>query len=429
MLRPYQVEGRRKIVESYNAGSRSICVVAPTGSGKTVLISDIARGHEAKGGSPLITVHRHPLIPQTIAKLKAAGVDNVSVIAPGYTESPGAKVRIATIQSLLCRGELPDASMLLMDEAHHYVADAWGAVAAKYAHALRIGFTATPERSDGTPLGDLFDSLVVIATIPELTALGHLVPCDVIAPPRQTRTLAWDPVDAWFEHAFNRPTVVFAGGCEDGKLLADRFNGRGIAAGYVDGDTPAEERDATLAAFAAGELRIVVNIFVLTEGWDCPSSEVCMIARGCSHAGTFLQMVGRVLRPFPGKDRALLLDLRGVVHEHGLPDESRSFSLEGRAISGGEAPVKTCPVCSHVCAIACRVCPTCDAEFAFDTTEDRCALVKITKAEVERGFFVSQLEEATRRGYKPGFAAHRFQEKFGRFPAKYWREFVSRRAA
>ena len=186
-------------------------------------------------------------------------------------------------------------------------------------------------------------------------------------------------------------------------------------------------RDARLEAFASGDLDVITNVFVLTEGWDAPRAEICMLARGCTSTGTYLQMVGRVLRPSPGKSSARLIDLRGAVHDHGLPDEGRTFSLEGRAISGGAAPVKTCPTCSLVVALAIQTCPGCG--FAFPPAScdpDIVGLTKIERDDRERGYFASLVEQARLRGYKTGWAGYKFREKFGRFPAKLLREHVAR---
>lgn len=418
-LRVLQRRAYAEMRKAYARGVRRLLVCAPTGFGKTILIAFVVVQHIARGGRVLIVVHRRELVRQTWAKLRAAGLDE------------SAPVVVETVQSLLARGSLPPATLVVLDEAHHYVADEWKQLAAAYPEAILLGFTATPERADGAPLGDAFDDMIVAATVPELIELGDLCPCDVIAPPRPTSALAWDPLAAWLEHADRRPTISFHSGVKEARDQAASFRAIGVAAAHVDGEMPEGERDAVIEAFCRGDLTVLTNVFCLTEGFDAPRTAVVMLARGCSSTGSYLQMIGRALRPSPGKDAALLIDLRGAVHRHGLPDEARTFSLDGRAISGGgEAPVKTCASCNHACAIACRTCPTCGASFDATTcVVDRCELVKIGRAEQERGFFVDCLETAQMRGFKPGWVAHRFKEKFGRFPAKLWREFVAGKAA
>ena len=432
--RPYQTSGLDLARAQFKAGKRRVLIVAPTGAGKTIIFSLIVLGHLAKGGRVLVVVHRRELIRQTLAKMIAAGVERVGVIAAGWPADPDAPVQVASIQTLLARdAALPPATLVVFDECHHFVAEQWGTVGAHYASAKIVGVTATPERGDGTPLGDLFDVLVPLVSVRELTDLGFLVPCSVIAPPTKTKKNSAHPVDAYEKHAKGRKAVVFAASVEAAYALAEQFTAKGYPAACVEGDTPADERDAILDRFARGELQILTNVLCLTEGWDCPSVSCAILARGCSATGTFLQMVGRVLRPSPetGKVDALVLDLRGVVHDHGLPDQGRTFSLEGRAISGGDAPVRTCPECEHVIPLCSRACPECGAALS---TSDKgldvapMKLGRISKANLERAYWDEQIAIARARGYRLGWVAHRWQEKFGRFPAKFWRE-ASRRAA
>jgi superfamily II DNA or RNA helicase len=432
--RSYQVAGRDLLRAAFADGNRRVVGVAPTGAGKTILFCKIVLGHIAKPGRRVLAVvHRRELIKQTVRKMREAGIERVGVIAAGWASDPDALVQVPSVQTLLAREQRPEGvTLIVLDEAHHYVAETWGTIVASYPDAKIIGVTATPERGDGTPLGDLFEALVPIVSVGELTRLGFLVPCEVIAPPKRLRHNAQSPLDAYTKHAPGRQAVVFASSVEEAHALAQEFSAAGFPAACVEADTPAANRDSILERFERGELRVLCNVFVLTEGWDCPSVEVCILARGCSATGTYLQMVGRVLRPAPGKSSALLIDLRGAVHEHGLPEEDRAFSLEGRAISGGDAPVKTCPECERTIPLPARTCPNCGTAQAGAMRGEpieRHELTRAQRREQERGDFVEQLEAARQRGYKPGWAAHRFVERYGRFPAALWRELVGRRAA
>lgn len=435
-LRPHQTAGIAGARREFRAGRRRVLAVAPTGAGKTILFCWIATEHVARGGRVLVIVHRRELVTQTVNKMRDAGITRVGLVQAGQRGDPDAPVQVASIQTLLARASkpgtlledagLPPATLVVFDEAHHYVSDKWKVIAQHYASSRILGVTATPERGDGTPLGDLFEVLVPIASVRELTEAGFLVPCDVVAPPKLRRTLSEDPVDAYVRLVPGKQAVVFAASVKDAYALAGRYTMAGYPAACVEGEMAADDRDRALARFAAGELRVLVNVFVLTEGWDCPSAEVCILARGCSHVGTYLQMVGRVLRIYPGKTRALLIDLRGVVHLHDLPAADRTYSLEGKAISGGgEAPLKTCKACEVMCPIGCRACPSCGAPFSSQSCEAPDRMSKIDKADVERTFYRREFDRAVARGSrKPaGFAAYRFGEKFGRFPAKFWREF------
>ena len=174
---------------------------------------------------------------------------------------------------------------------------------------------------------------------------------------------------------------------------------------------------------------MLTNVFVLTEGWDCPRASVCILARGAGHPGSFLQMVGRVLRTAPGKTHATLIDLRGAVYKHGMPDQERVFSLAGRAISGGQAPGKTCPECGAVVPTAKRVC-SCGYEWpAVACVVKERKVTKIVQVGLERASWDEWRREAAEKGYKDGWIARKFVTKYGRFPSKYWRELRSMLAA
>jgi superfamily II DNA or RNA helicase len=412
-LRPIQVVAREKIRAAFREGHKRIVAVAPTGFGKTVLLADVIANHVEKVGwvkaRALIVVHRRELIAQSYAKLAAAGV-------------PGVNVKVKTVQALLSE-ERPTATMLILDEAHHYVAEEWGRVAASYPGIPVLGFTATPMRDDGKPLGDIFTKLVVLAQTHELMALEQLTRCTVFAAMRRTKDLSEQPLEAYELRTKGRPAVVFCQSVEAAYAQAELFTAAGYPAACIEGAMKAEDRDSRLAAFASGALTVLTNVYVLTEGWDCPRAEVCILARGCESVGAFLQMVGRVLRVSPGKERAYLIDLRGAVHKHGLPDQAREFSLEGRAISGAEAPTKICRSCGAVNHAAARVCEACGAEFpvAEPTGEDVAPVIEIDSVPTEQECWDEWCAIAADRGYKPGWIVRQFVAKFGRFPRKLWK--------
>jgi superfamily II DNA or RNA helicase len=165
--------------------------------------------------------------------------------------------------------------------------------------------------------------------------------------------------------------VVFCTTLEHAQQTTDDLCQAGIPAGVVHGGLNALTRSVTLKQFHAGEIKVVCNVHVLTEGWDCPSAEVCILTRRPAHAGTFLQMVGRVLRPAPGKSQALVLDLCGSVHDHGTPDCEREFSLDGKGIKRSDRqPIRQCPTCGSVfVATGDNFCPECGCEMPRKAAE------------------------------------------------------------
>jgi hypothetical protein len=316
------------------------------------------------GGRVAWLAHRSELLDQAANALRAFGCD-VGV----HGLNPEARAQVCGVQALLSRGQLPAADLVIADEAHHFVEDNDCArILETYRQAGKriLGATATPERADGRGLGSMFDTLVVAAQIRELIALDLLVPCAIAHPPRKLKAdQIWrTPVLAYEESAPGSRAVVFAPherACEE---YAQQFRDRGHRCAIVLGTTRPDHREARLRAFADGEIKILINIFVLTEGWDCPATDCVIVARGCSSQSMLLQMIGRGMRthcpthkggriadgtPCQCQDRkrgVSFLDLRGVIFDFGAPDVDRIFSLDGRGIQ--------CPGINEV--VFCKLC-------------------------------------------------------------------------
>lgn len=363
-LRPYQERAIASLRAQYAAGRRAPCLVLPTGGGKTLVASEIIRSALGRGRRVLFLAHRRELIGQTVSKLERFGVTDVRIIQAAHDIGrPDSPVCVGSVQTLTRWADrMPRADLVVFDEAHHVVAKSWSAIADRYGGAHLLGMTATPERSDGKPLGDVFDALVVGATVRELTDLGHLVPCRVYAPPLELERaqLALSPLEAYRKHGADERAIVFCVTVEHAQTVADEFTAAGIRAEAVTGNGGG--RADALARFARGETRVITNVHVLTEGFDDPAVAVCILARKPEHAGTFLQMAGRVLRPAEGKANATLIDLCGSVHDHGTPDMEREFSLTGRAISKVDRQaIRQCPSCGGVFPLGPVACPLCGA--------------------------------------------------------------------
>jgi superfamily II DNA or RNA helicase len=224
----------------------------------------------------------------------------------------------------------PPADLVVVDEAHHVLAQSYKRILEIYPRAIVLGLTATPCRGDGRGLGNAFDVLIEAASVGDLVEQKYLVPTVVYAPVRpdltgiqvkrgdyveeqlaarmNTAQLVGDIVEHWHRLAGPRRTVVFATGVGHSRHIRDEFRRAGVLAEHLDGSTPTDERDRILAQLAAGQIDVVTNAMVLTEGWDSPSVSCLVLARPTKSLGLYRQMVGRVLRPAPGKTDALILD-------------------------------------------------------------------------------------------------------------------------
>jgi superfamily II DNA or RNA helicase len=424
-LRDYQVRAIDLVRAEYRRGRRAVLLVLPTGAGKTATASQLIAWAVARGRRCLFVVHRREIVLDTHRRLVAAGVP-CGVVMAGEKPSD-ASVQVCSVQTLVAREQHPAADLIVWDEAHHCAAETYRDIRAQYPSAWHLGLTATPERSDGAPLGDAFEALVAPITVSELVAAGHLAPIEVIAPPTRLQSaIGATPADAWREHGGGRPAVIFTGTIAESRECVASLGER---AAHLDGGTPRRERDEILRRFESGDLDVVSNCSVLTEGWDSARAEVCVLARGCGSLPVYLQTIGRVRRTGGNAaKRCLLIDLAGAAHEHGMPDEDREWSLdegqEQRKRSDREA-LSTCLHCGAVVRYASRgpQCRKCSAPWPeaerVEVQRQPLAAVVVSATRREREDELARLERIARaRGYKPGWVGVRFKEKFGFWPRR-----------
>jgi len=401
-LRDYELDWLRRI---RRASARRVLVVGPTGSGKTVVAAALMRGALDRGHRVLFVVHRRELVKQAVQRLRESGVAQhaIGVILGGgrvgdeiYTlaERPHARIQVASIQTLN-RARAPNASIVLIDEAHHATAKTYRALLAHYPKANVYGLTATPYRLDGRPLGDLFEEIVSAPPASDLIAARWLMRPRVYTVPYDQRpdlsgvrvfagdfskadlaravnrkVLVGNIVDHYVKHAGSRSAVCYAVNVEHGEHIVASFDERGIDAELLTGDVPLRARVEILARFATGTTRVIVNCMVLTEGWDCPEAKLAIVARPTLSTCLWMQMCGRITRPTDGEatPTPLVLDHAGNAHVHGLPLEDVSYSLHGtrvRAIAKpGSLPEKLCPICECALPIGARECSNCGHEFS-----------------------------------------------------------------
>jgi DNA repair protein RadD len=355
-LRAYQLSAIASAREQFRH-HRRVVLVSPTGSGKTRMGAEVVRLAVAKGSRVLWLAHRTELIDQTCATLSELGLTVGAVAARTAWEiAPAAPVQVASIQTLLARDIRPPAQLLIWDECHHASesAEEWAKILDAYKETHALGLTATPERGDGSGLAPLFTGLAVATSVRRLTEMGHLVPCEVARPDAvlEPKHIAQHPLAAYRAHANGQQGFLFARSVEEAEAYAAAFTADGVRAVCVSAKTKPADRSTALAAFRSGHVRILCNVYVFTEGTDLPMAQCCILARGASTPGIFLQMVGRVLRPHPGKKSATLIDLRGISHLHGMPEDERVYSLDGRGIALAGRVCKVCgqPLIEYPCA-------------------------------------------------------------------------------
>ena len=424
VLREYQVEVIAKFWRAVEVGQRRIIIVAPT----------------APHG----------------------------VIRPGDQPRPFEMVQVASVQTLHRRAikaatmELPEAKLVIVDECHHVVAQSYRSIIERYPASILLGLTATPCRGDGRGLGSIFQAMIQCPQVGELVAQNFLVPTRVYAPidpdlhgvhvrrgdyveselaDRMDRPkLVGDIVTNWIKFGERRKTVCFATSVRHSIHIRDEFVASGVRAEHIDGTTPMDERDATLALLASGEIEVVTNCMVLTEGWDTPALGCLILARPTKQMGLYRQMIGRGLRPAADKSNCIVIDHSGVTYRLGFAEDFIEWTLDPdrkaenstHAARDGDQPggpkIVECRQCgaARVGGMACLSCGYLPAPSprAVEVIDGDLGLVDANRRarpnpddpRIRDEWHGMLAAIAAERGYKPGWVAHQYRTRFGDWP-------------
>ena len=480
---------QQKAVDLVVSGTGPTLLQAPTGAGKTRMAMSIAR---RLPGPTLFVAESREIIKQTMETAQRAGFRAFPLTANTRTDRKqmenvhkmGVDFVAASQKTAWSRAgrghNLGDYPTIIVDEAHHVRARTYQELLANWPNARLILMTATPIRSDGKGLGDVADTLVqgrdYGGSYSDLTKAEVLVPCgpeNVWTWPKdlsRVKTLAGDyamggergaanlmdvpkiagdVVSHWIELACDRKTICYTSSVGHAENLMHSFQLEGVEARMISATTPKEERDTILCELRDGDVQVVTNYGVLTEGFDCPNVSCIVLARPTKHLGTYLQMVGRGLRSSTGKDNLLLLDHVGNVVTHGLPGTDIVWALEGDKGRVGEAEkkkkVRPCPRCAQVLNEK-RRCNNCgwgpvpspktsadrqqtkeweDMSYQDDVnlmqlSSERVAEIKQVQTSPKRAEYQRLKKLVVDRGLKPGFAAMQFKEQYDEWPPTVW---------
>jgi len=450
-LRPYQLAAIEQVRAALKKHARRVVVVLPTGAGKTSVAAEIIASAERKGSRVWFVAHRQELILQARDRLRQWGLEPGVIWAqePMDLDRLIQVVSLATLVRRLADGRVkPDAAVIVVDEAHHATAASYRKVLDLHPHAVVLGLTATPCRADGTGLVDVFERLVIGVQPGELVRDGFLVEPTVFAgvsPELKGVATRRGDFDAGeLAAAVNgaglsgkivethakrvgrdKRTIVFGVDVEHSQNLAKAFRDAGYRAEHLDGETDTEERAEKLGALRRGEIEVLTNCSLFGEGLDVPDLDAVILARPTKSLALYLQQCGRVLRPAPGKERAVILDHGGNVGHHGWPTADRPWTIEGKKKrdGDGEAPTRECPECEATIPLGSTVCPECGAPLprVKPTAETDGVLEELRREDIEAAKAIAELarlyEVSLERGYRRGWVGHRFRERFKRDPA------------
>ena len=413
-LRDYQ----QKIIDEMRAAlarTKQVLLQLSTGGGKTVITAFMVKGAIEKGKTVIFCVHRRELLKQVSNTFIKIGIPH-GFIMSGLKFEPDCQCYIASIDTLKNRlDKITPPDLLLFDESHHSTSAGWSKIA-DWASGFIIGMTATPWRLDGKGLKKHFAEMVCGPTMEWLIENKYLSDYKVYAPTMidlsgvkeslgefvtedlekllNNNVLFGAVVDNWIKFAQGKRTIAFCPTVKISENLVRQFKDRGIAAAHLDALSGKEERIGQIDEFAAGNVTILSNVGLFTEGFDMSAMigrevpiEAVIIYRPTLSLSLHLQMLGRASRP--QDSHAIILDHGGNCLRHGLPDDDYNWSLEDRPKrkkgEEKEPPTKRCPECFHVMSAACGSCPECGHQFeAKKKPEVILEMTEINKNDIRR---------------------------------------------
>lgn len=446
-LRPDQERAIEMVRQSLREGKNRPMMQAPTGYGKTKVAAAIASNVIARDKRAIFTVPRISLVDQTVMSFWREGISDVGVIQGQHEMTNwGKPIQVCSVQTLQ-RRTVPDADVVMIDEAHEWFKfyGKW-MLDPEWMRKPFCGLSATPWTRG---LGRYYNNLLVAATTQQLIDEGHLSSFKVYVPShpdlKQVRTVAGDYhegelsdtmsagslvadiVQTWMKLGKGRPTLCFAVDRAHAKKMQAQFTAVGVRTDYIDYMTSLNEREAVKNRFHRGETEIVFNVECLTTGvdWDV---RCIILARPTKSEILFVQMIGRGLRTANGKDHCLILDHSDTHLRLGFVTDIHHDVLdEGKErVAGKEKKIalpKECPQCAFLKPPRTAVCPACQfvctAHSRIETEDGELKEFKGKKKvpTEDKIRFMAQLKWIVReRGYKNGWAANQYRQKFGVWP-------------
>ncbi len=440
-LWPHQIRAYDQTVEKFRRGADSVCVVMPCGAGKSRFGAYLAARHIEKypTGRVLWVCHRTELLSQGYEELETWGLSVGAIGATTNKEfNPHRPVQIASVQTLLARDAAPEATLVIADEFHHFSSDKWFSFASQYRHRKvpMIGLTATAVRGDGRGFRGLMDDIITPVTMKELIAAGFLVPFELVHPGRTLSTgqIAASPVASYQKHAPGRRAICFANSIVAMHKYVEEFIAAGITSAAIWGEMDSGLRRSTLARYKAGEISVLVNVGVLTEGFDDRATDCVILARSIGTLALYLQCVGRALRcsPETGKTDAVIIDLHGTCNKDGFgsPDDDREWTLDGDGVGRNKetTPERFCPVCGVLLegsnTTICELCGIAKPELCppdvLNLSLVRYQHKRKESPEVRRAYFDKLKAIAKERGWSKWQPHFKYQAIYSEKPPRSW---------
>lgn len=448
---------RKLIIED----APSCLLQAPTGSGKTVMGSFfLNQTIQHKQFDAAVFAHRREIVKQTANKLSQSGIWP-GIIMAGDVLSPSRNVQVSSIDSYSAwvkSGKIRELRprLVWVDEVHRAMSPTYlRTINAMMETGTKLfGTTATPIRSDGCGLGELFKTMVCAPGPAELIQRGFLCPIQyyvgIVPDVKGVKLTAGDYdafelqqvcnqkmligsiMDNWMRLSKDRPTLCFASGVEHSMSIVEQFKAVGIRAAHIDGETNVKQRDEVYVGLLTGHYQVVSNANVYVEGSDFPFVSCVIDAQPTKSVGRYLQKGGRGMRTFEGKQDLHYHDHAGNVHTHGKLEMKREWELclgkeqveKFQKERNQQQAQRICPDCSTL--YHGMICPHCGYEYVRTGKEidylpadlsamtvEKTEKIQMVPSPAEKQrWFQEALGYAAERNKKPGWAAHCYESKY-----------------
>lgn len=455
-LRDYQQCLLDKIGAQFRAGHRSVLAQMPTGSGKTAVAITAAYLAASRGKRVLFQAHTRPLVDQTVEKFTSAGVE-VGILMAGRIGN-NLPIQVGSVQTISRRTErIRPFDLIITDECRRSTSAVYRTILSAWPAAYHIGLDATPCRTDGRGLGDIYETMVCGPSVRELIDAGHLAPFSVFAPNpvdasglrmrggefdqdevadlMDRAVITGDCVDHYMRLAGDRQALTYCASIRHAGHVYEAFVQAGVPSAILHSDLSPTEQSSAIAGIRSGQVRNLISVGMVNDGFDVPNVSCAILLRPTASLSLAWQQWGRANRGGSGPT-ALILDHAGNVLRHGLPDTEIEWTLEGREkrkkhLDGKKIAIKHCRICFSVYLSGLPKCPHCGAspETQARSIEQRDGeLIEITpemkrKAALETLSYDAALrmcetpsqirEMANARKYKATWAVLRVMERWG----------------
>lgn len=382
-LFPWQKKLVSQAQNKFKQGKKSVLIVSPAGSGKSVIIADIVRRTVEKGGHVLFMVHRKELVDQITETVSNNDVDLN-------------KCTILTVGKIANRLEkLPKPTLIITDETHHSLAATYKKIYDYYSGIPKMGFSATPWRLNGEGLGDVYDCMVTGPNVQWLIDHHYLAPYKYYSVKlinddklKKSSTGEYtsnsmeesikpafygDVVHTYRKKAKGTQAIVYAPSVKLSKKIADEFSSNGIVACHADAKTPKKERDHIMNGFKDGKIKVICNVDLISEGFNVPDCKTVIMCRPTQSLVLDVQQSMRSMRYKPNKT-AIIIDHVANYQRWGLPNTERHWTLSDRAKKSNKkksdaGSIRQCPECMGIIEGTPKICPYCG--FRFEETNQR----------------------------------------------------------